>query len=134
MIRLYDETKDFFNGQKILSANKDNDSIVLTFELGKIIITHEQDWCENVVIVDEPYYSNLVGSTLVEIEQRTNVTSTEDGIEGITFIYLHTSNGIETVRFFGESNGYYSVAGNILCYVKEGLLFSNEIRNEDIFI
>lgn len=78
---------------------------------------HDQDCCENVRIEDiAGDLDDLIGEPLVEAEE---ATSSEDP-EGYrsardyrdsftwTFYKLRTRKGAVTIRWLGESNGYYS--------------------------
>jgi hypothetical protein len=77
---------------------------------------HEQDCCESVSIEDiEGNLADLVGHPLLQAEE----VSDEDYIKGHKFDYepesyswtfykLATIKGYVTIRWLGQSNGYYS--------------------------
>ena len=94
--------------------NKDNDEIIFTCENGKQYkMYHGQDCCESVSIED------IVGD-LQEAEEVSNYepTSKEDiertkeaddwGSCTWTYYKFATIKGYVDIRWYGESNGYYS--------------------------
>jgi hypothetical protein len=105
---------------KVLSSveNKDNEQLIFTLETGeRYKLHHEQDCCEDVKIEDIiGELSDLVGSPILMAEE---VTSENENPEGVpskeyqdsytwTFYKLATIKGYVTIRWYGESNGYYS--------------------------
>lgn len=89
------------------------DQIIFTTECGrKFKQYHEQDCCESVDIDDIcGELSDLLGSEILLAEEVTN--STDDPKEGAdsftwTFYKLSTIKGSVTIKWYGESNGYYS--------------------------
>ena len=78
---------------------------------------HFQDCCEDVSIEDiAGDLDDLVGSPLVRAEERTSkdfdTGSDRDDSYLWTFYEFATVKGSVTVRWYGESNGYYSVSVN----------------------
>ena len=78
---------------------------------------HFQDCCEDVSIEDiAGDLEDLVGSPLVRAEERTskdfdtNPDIRRDYTYLWTFYEFATVKGSVTVRWYGESNGYYSVS------------------------
>lgn len=81
----------------------------------KYKLYHSQDCCENVSVEDiSGDLNDLVGSPLLMAEE---VVSNEnppdvkkDWQESFTWTYYKfaTVNGYVTIRWYGESNGYYS--------------------------
>lgn len=72
---------------------------------------HHQDCCENVEIVDiEGDLNTLLNSPILQAEVVTReATSKETSESGTwTFYKFATIKGSVTVRWLGESNGYYS--------------------------
>lgn len=102
--------------------NKDNKSIIFTCENGKHYkMYHEQDCCENVSIEDiVGDLQDLVGSPILKAEEVSNYepTSKEDieitkevndwGSCTWTYYKFATMKGYVDIRWFGESNGFYS--------------------------
>lgn len=75
---------------------------------------HSQNCCESVEIADiDNELSVLEGSPLVQAEQVSNVGAEPPKKEYVdsytwTFYKFATAKGSVTVRWLGESNGYYS--------------------------
>ena len=99
-------------------ANRDNtikELIFTTTDGEKFRMYHEQDCCESVTLNDvEGDLNDLIGTPILQSEESTN---SEDnlGQEGMnsftwTFYKLATIKGYVTLRWLGESNGYYSEA------------------------
>lgn len=81
----------------------------------KYQMSHDQDCCENVSVEDVVGDINdLIGSPILKASEDTN----NENPEGIkkesqdsftwTFYNLATIKGHVTIRWYGESNGYYS--------------------------
>ena len=79
------------------------------------IMFHEQDCCEQVELDDiVGDLSDLVGAPIIMAE----VASNRDGLKDDdpydtctwTFFKFATINGYVTLRWYGQSNGYYSEA------------------------
>lgn len=105
---------------KTLSAvtgEKGDDSIVFECADGSAyLMYHSQDCCESVSIDDiEGDFSDLIGLPITLAEE----SSSDDPIPGQdvgeycesftwTFYRIATARGFVVIRWFGESNGYYS--------------------------
>ena len=82
------------------------------------LMYHEQDCCESVLI-DEIHgdLSNIIGSKIIIAEEvEGEVPSVNDDyFESYTWTFykLATIKGYVTIRWFGESNGYYSESVDI---------------------
>ncbi len=85
----------------------------------RIVFTHEQDCCESVTINDiTGDLEDLIGSPLLRAEERINEPKDgeiPDSFDATrldsytwTFYEFATIKGSVTVRWLGESNGYYS--------------------------
>ncbi len=96
--------------------NRDNEQLIFTLADGsRYRMYHDQDCCETVTVEDIiGELDNLIGSPLLMAEV---VTSQENpaGIEKQyqdsftwTFYKFATVKGYVTIRWYGESNGYYS--------------------------
>ena len=91
--------------------NKENRELVFTLGTGeKYRLYHQQDCCEDVFIEDVVGdLVDLINSPLIMAEEVSN-----RGDEGVdtsstwTFYKLATMRGYVTVRWYGESSGYYS--------------------------
>lgn len=106
-----------FIGRIITDITKTDDAIKFEFANGgKYSMHHEQDCCENVSIEDIcGDLTDLIGSPITLAEEINN----DDDPEGWypaqytdsytwTFYKLATVKGYVTIRWYGESNGYYS--------------------------
>ena len=94
-----------------------DDEMIFTVDNGeKYKLYHSQDWCETVDIVDiAGDLNDLIYSPILLAEE---IISEEDNIlkdydyndesHTWTFYKLSTIKGSVTIRWLGESNGYYS--------------------------
>ena len=74
-----------------------------------VTYNHELDCCENVFLEDiTGDLNDLVGVPLLLAEERSEDGKCEYGTCLWTFYEFRTVKGSVTVRWFGESNGYYS--------------------------
>jgi len=99
--------------------NVDNKKIIFITTSGKKYeLYHEQDCCEEVVVEDIcGDLQDLIGSEILLAEEVSNKQNTNP--EGVTihedsesftwtFYKLATNKGAVTIRWYGESSGYYS--------------------------
>ena len=105
---------------KVLSniENKDDTELIFTLDNGeKYRLYHEQDCCEGVSIEDIiGDLDDLIGSPILMAEEVTHGNENPEGVpyKGYqdsftwTFYKLATIKGYVTIRWYGESNGYYS--------------------------
>lgn len=89
-----------------------NDALVFVADDEAWALVHSQDCCEFVRIEDIwGDLSDLVGAPLVLAEEVSNYGGPAlDDRESYTWTFYRfaTANGDVSVRFLGESNGYYS--------------------------
>lgn len=107
--------------------NSTGDKLIFVAEDGREwIMSHQQDCCESVSIDDVcGDLSDLIGSPIVMAEESAS-SENPDGIDipeyqesfTWTFYKLATHNGYVTIRWYGESNGYYS-EGVDFCLIKQ---------------
>ena len=87
---------------------------IMVFETAdneQFIFCHEQNCCEGVWIEDiAGELNDLVSAPLLQAEE---VISSEDRGTTWTFYKFATVNGSVTVRWLGESNGFYSESVDI---------------------
>ena len=91
---------------------------------------HYQDCCESVSLVDwgDTNSDELVGGIVVLFEKCTkDGDPTYYGSQQYTFYKLNTTKGDITMRWVGESNGYYSVSVSTELEDKDG----NTIDDDD---
>lgn len=98
-------SKDFY---------KDDHITFTTVEGCVFIMHHEQACCESVSI-EEIYgdLDDLIDSPIELAEEVSNSSNTEYGSCTWTFYKLATAKGYVTIRWYGESNGYYSESVNL---------------------
>jgi hypothetical protein len=95
--------------RKILQS-KDGDELIFVSNDQEYVFFHEQDCCENVYIEDVcGDFNDLLDVPLLMAEVECNYgESCDDESCTWTFYKFSTIKGSVTVRWLGESNGYYS--------------------------
>ena len=104
------ETSDLI-GQTFISVENDsNKSLIFTNDQGTVWeFTHDQNCCETVIIEDIcGDLNDLVGSPILMAEEESGEGGEECEHYTWTFYKFATIKGAVTVRWLGESNGYYS--------------------------
>lgn len=106
---------------KIEVINEDEgDEILFTCSDGtKYLMYHNQSCCESVMLDDVcGDWDSLIGSPILVAEERRNTTLPPKykGAESYswTFYVLATINGYVNLRWYGESNGYYSESVDLI--------------------
>ncbi len=100
-----------------LEANKyENEAIEFTAHDGSVyVLTHIQDCCESVSIESiDGDLSDLVGTPLLMAEETYKEGDSDWGSSTWSFYKFATVNGYVTIRFFGESNGYYGESADLI--------------------
>jgi len=112
------EFKEFIG--KIFSkieVSKDKDEIIFIENNGKKYrMYHDQACCEHVYIEDICGKLDwLIGTPIISASEDTNRDTNPEGFEDEyqesftwTFYNIATMKGYVTIRWYGESNGYYS--------------------------
>lgn len=109
-------------GKILVSVETNKKMDVITFitnEGEKFIMYHDQDCCENVAIEDiNGDLKDLIETPILLAEE----VISEENPEGVvkkyqdsftwTFYKLATIKGYVDIRWYGESNGYYSESVN----------------------
>lgn len=96
-------------GREILKIAVSEDVLYFVFDEIIAIWNHEQDCCESVYIEDiEGDLKNLIGTPLVMAETYYHEADTDVGSETYTYYTFATVKGRVVIRWYGESNGYYS--------------------------
>jgi hypothetical protein len=90
--------------------NHGNERLIFVTDNGEeYVMQHIQDCCESVRIEDiVGELKDLVGTPITKAEEMVNSGTDNDGTHTWTFYHLATVNGYVTIRWYGESNGYYS--------------------------
>lgn len=98
---------------KIEQSNGATDGLTFYLSNGAIYEQrHEQDCCESVCIDDiEGDLDDLIGYKLLQAEESINNGNTGESSTW-TFYKLATIKGYVTIKWYGESNGYYSESVN----------------------
>ena len=94
-----------------VSREEEPDAILFVRQDGKrFILRHNQDCCEDVRLVDVTGdLQDLVDTPILVADERSvdATTGERDGAEEWTFYVFRTLKGTVTLRWCGESNGYY---------------------------
>lgn len=111
-------------GQTVVKVNQTGgyeDQLEFILEDGRAFIWyHSQSCCEGVSIEDiTGSLDDLIGSPILVAEERTQNKEDSYGAEMWTFYEFATNKGSVTIRWFGESNGYYSVDVDFCVLTKE---------------
>lgn len=102
----------------------DNDAIVFILDdnYNGYVLTHLQDCCEDVYIESvDGDLADLIGEPLVMAEEAYQEGESDWGSSTWSFYKFATTKGYVTIRFFGESNGYYSEEAGVY-KLKDGRL------------
>jgi hypothetical protein len=99
-----------------VGANEDDTVFELVCKDGwKLTLCHDRDCCEDVYLEDVVgSVEDLLDTPVLEASERSNETHDREAMSLTrwTFYHLVTAKGSVTLRWCGESNGYYSVAVN----------------------
>lgn len=99
-------------GKTITSVVRNGDEeIIFNCSDGKSYkMYHRQDCCESVTIedIDGDLQEILIGEEVLVADVSSSEGNNEWGTDTWTFYKLATKKGWLTIRWYGESNGYYS--------------------------
>ena len=115
--------------KEIIGLEENSESVIFHIETNlndvkRIIIVnfnHHQDCCESFML--EEYHGNIqVGDVIREISIREESAESEWGSATWSFLVIETQMNSITLRFCGESNGYYSESCDVdFTGIPEGL-------------
>ena len=115
MIPLDIANKHFKSGLIKVEGIKPNSKEVIFYcKDGAVIeLWHDQECCEDVYLEGADSYDNhddiYTDCNWCEVSLVTNKDTNDDwGSVTWSFYHLKTNNGMDTIRFYGSSNGYYS--------------------------
>ena len=98
----------------------EHEEIIFTTDTGEVYkLYHDQDCCESVTVDDIcGDLLDLLGSPIIEAEEVTSNINPDDVTDEFkknqddsftwTFYKFGTAKGFVTIRWYGQSNGYYS--------------------------
>lgn len=102
-------------GKTLTTIVNKYDELIFTTNEGEVFKAyHDQDCCESVRIEDiEGDLNDLIGTPILQADETTNSEDTFGKVKfpdsfTWTFYKLATIKGYVTIRWLGESNGYYS--------------------------
>ena len=98
---------------------EDEQIVFTTTDESEYMLHHSQDCCEMVTVNDIcGDLDDLINSPILKAEERTNSEENPEGVDlkeleyqesfTWTFYELATIKGSVNIRWYGESNGYYS--------------------------
>jgi len=101
-----------------------NGAVVFVCATGeKYKFYHSQDCCESVYLAETiGDWDDLIGSPILDAREEQKEVDEEnprpdkygDACEGWTFYIISTIKGTVTMRWYGASNGYYSIAVDLV--------------------
>mgnify|MGYP000875778845 len=110
-----DVSLDYLLGKTIVLVVGGENSNELVFNLGdgeSFVMYHRQDCCESVYVGDiTGDFASICDSPVLRVFENVQDGSGEPdcwGSRTYTFYTITTFNGSVTIRWIGESNGYYS--------------------------
>lgn len=100
-------------GKRLVAINYDSDEeqlILRDSEKTEYIFYHDQNCCEGVYLAEiSGSLLDLYNEPIIKAEVRTSEEDNADEYQQWTFYELATNKGSVTLRWYGHSNGYYSV-------------------------
>lgn len=110
-----------------LKSLSGSDAIYFLTEDNEIYeMSHGNECCEHVCIEDiNGNLNDLIGSPITLAEEATQIDENASEFGAWTFYRLATIKGRVDIRWYGESNGWYSVEAdfcNISCYCYDNMI------------
>lgn len=113
---MYNNRIDFaaLLGKTLTDVKASDESVIFTTTEGEeFLLYHEQDCCERVTVEDiAGDLQDLIGSPILQAEENSNQDEPPIGnhVESFTWTFyrISTMKGQVVIRWYGESNGYYS--------------------------
>lgn len=137
--------EDLLNKIVFKIENNNDDRIEFYCSDGHIYsMYHDQDCCESVSIDDiSGDLNDLIGSPILMADESSSINTKLDGTPDEdcesctwTFYRFATVKGYVNIRWYGESNGYYSESVNVYksekCYLDEWIKENREYKLEEI--
>lgn len=101
----------------VYGAEKRSDKIYFVCSDGSVyLMYHERDCCECVDVEDiVGNIEDLINTPLLKAEE-VSISSDDSSDDSYTWTYYHlnTVKGYVTIRWYGESNGYYSESVDLI--------------------
>lgn len=122
-----DHNISVLNGRRILDVvglDKGSDEVYFTCADGsKWRMAHIPDCCESVAVEDVAGdVADLINASVIDARQEAGETDPEGYVPGEyrdsytwTFYVIQTDKGAVTIRWLGESNGYYGEGVDFEC-------------------
>ena len=86
------------------------DAVCFVAPQENFLMTHQRECCERVYLEDVcGDWDDLIGSPVLCAEESVSDGIFDDELKSWTFYRLKTAKGSVTLRWQGESNGYYGV-------------------------
>ena len=85
--------------------------MLITLEGGiQLLIHHDQDCCEHVYYTGGDSHAILLNRDVLDIRVESSTLEKNGDWDSATenLVYFELSDGVEVLRWIGESNGYYS--------------------------
>ena len=121
LINLHEANEHFKSGiESVTGLNPGSSSIIFVCKDNTIIeMSHEQECCESVIVEGADSYDNkddiYTDCEWCEMSKEVNHDAISDNLcfnafdsFTWTFYKVKTNRGYDTIRWYGESNGYYS--------------------------
>jgi hypothetical protein len=88
---------------------KDYSEVYFKNDTVTYMMYHEQDCCESVSVEDiVGTLDMLIDTPILQAYAISNSGHSDIGTYSFTFYHIATIKGYVTIRWYGESNGYYS--------------------------